>query len=309
MLMMSLPFPFLFLFFFSLLTGCSTKFHLPENPCPIPSCLPPEQIRVALVLGGGGTKGMAHVGVLRELEIMGVPIDLIVGCSAGSIVGALYADFPHALYVKKLLQPLRVWDILDLRLNNCRYGFVKGHSLACFLSKNLRARCFEELHIPLCVVATDLISGELTCFNSGPIIPVVHASSAVPFVFSPVNIYERLFVDGGVADPTPVQIAKKLNADCIIAVDLSQLLPKTCPKNLFGVASRCAEIALLVQSDACVQGADILIRPELNGMGLFDDDNLENVYQAGAEAAKQAMPKIMEILREKNIDLCIPQHL
>jgi NTE family protein len=199
-----------------------------------------------------------------------------------------------------MLEPLRVWDILDIRLHHCRYGFVRGDSLCRFLNSKLSVRCFEELKIPLYVVATDLLSGELTSFNSGLISPAVHASAAVPFVFSPVNIYERLFVDGGVADPTPVQVAKKLGADIIIAVDLSQLLPKTCPTNLFGVTSRCAEIALLVQSEGCVQHADVLIRPELWGMGLFDDDDLEMVYQAGREAARKMMPEIIKLVNEKD---------
>ena len=86
------------------LSGCETKFDFPETPPPLPECLPAEGLRLALVLGGGGAKGMSHVGVLREFEKAGIPIDVIVGCSAGSIVGALYADCPNASYVKKILR-------------------------------------------------------------------------------------------------------------------------------------------------------------------------------------------------------------
>lgn len=282
-----------------LLSSCETKIDLPDNPPPIPQCLPPQCVRLALVLGGGGAKGIAHVGVLSEFEKVGIPIDLIVGCSAGSIVGALYADCPNACYIKQVLKPLRTWDILDINIWYGRYGLVQGGALRCFLKRNLSCRCFEDLQIPLFIVATDLITGKLVCMSSGPIIPAVHASSAVPFVFSPVYFYKRWLVDGGVADPVPVQTAKKAGADIVVAVDLSNLLPKTCPTNLFGVATRSAEIKLLLQSDSCLTGADIVIRPELGDMGLFDDKNPERVYEAGCQAAQESIPRIIELLSQK----------
>src|ERR1700722_7305531 len=142
------------------LTSCETKFYLPENPPKLPECPPPECVRLALVLGGGGARGMAHVGVLNEFEKAGIPIDVIIGCSAGSIVGALYADCPNACYIKQLLKPLRAWDILDINIWFGRYGLVRGGSLRRFMKRNLSCRCFEDLQIPLYVVATDVMSGK-----------------------------------------------------------------------------------------------------------------------------------------------------
>lgn len=291
------------LFILFVLSSCQTKIDLPQNPCPIPECLPPECVRVALVLGGGGAKGISHVGVLEEFEKAGICIDLIVGCSAGSIVGALYADCLNAQYVKQILKPLRTWDILDINFWYGRYGLVQGGNLRRFLRSHLSCRNFEELQIPLYVVATDLLSGKLVSINSGPIVPAVHASAAVPFVFSPVYIYQRWLVDGGVADPVPVRIAKKTGAAVIVAVDLSGLLPRKCPSNLFGVATRSADIKFLLQSESCVQGADVVIRPELGDMGIFDDSNPEHVYQVGCKAAKEAIPKILEILSQKGLQI------
>lgn len=286
---------------FVFVVGCDTKHDFPDNPCPIPSIAHPECARVALVLGGGGTRGVAHVGVLAEFEKAGIPIDIIVGCSAGSIVGALYADYPNAAHVKRLLIPLRTWDILDVNLLYWRYGFVQGRALTSFLKSNLRSRYFEQLQIPLYVVATDVLAGELVSMNSGLIIPAVRASSSVPLVFPPVLLYERWLVDGGVADPVPVATAKETGAAIVIAVDLSTLLPKTCPTNLFGVASRSAEIKFLLQSESCVNGADVVIRPDLGNMGIFDDKNQEYVYEAGAQAARKAIPKIIELLSQKGL--------
>ena len=283
------------------LSGCETKLDIPDNPSPVPQCPHPSDIRLALVLGGGGAKGMSHVGVLAEFEKEGIPIDLIVGCSAGSIVGALYADCPNASYIKKILKPLRTWDILDINIWFGRYGLVRGGALRKFLNYHLSCRTFEELQIPLCVVSTDVLAGELVCMNSGPIIPAVHASAAVPFIFSPVLFYERWLVDGGVADPVPVKIAKKAGAAVIVAVDLSGLLPKTCPTNLFGVAKRSAEIKFLLQSESCLDGADVVISPELGDMGLFDDKNPEHVYEAGCRAAREAIPQIIELFVQKGM--------
>lgn len=283
------------------LTSCETKLDLPENPPCIPWSSPPNCVRVALVLGGGGTKGMSHVGVLQVLEEYRIPIDVIVGCSAGSIVGALYADCPNSAYIKRILKPLKTWDILDMNIWYCRYGFVQGGALRRFMRSKLSCCNFENLQIPLYIVATDLLAGKLVCISSGPIIPAVHASAAVPFVFTPVYLYKRLLVDGGVADPVPVQTARNTGALVVIAVDLSELLPKSCPTNLFGVASRSAEIKFLLQSESCVKGADVVIKPELGEMGMFDDKNPEHVYEAGRKAAQAAVPQIMEALGRKGL--------
>ncbi len=287
----------LLIFVLIFLSSCETKLTLPEHPQPIPKILPPCHARLALVLGGGGAKGLSHVGVLEEFEKAGIPIDILIGCSAGSIVGALYADCPNASYIKKILKPLRTWDILDLRV--CRFGLVRGGALRRFLYRHLTVRCFENLHIPFYAVATDLVAGELITINSGPIIPAVHASAAVPFVFCPVYLYERWLVDGGVADPIPVKAARETGAQIVVAVDLSCLLKKTCPTNLFGIGARSAEIKFLLQSESCVKGADVIIRPELGDMGLFDDNNPEHVYQAGCTAAREAIPQILQLLSEK----------
>ena len=244
---------------------------------------------------------MSHVGVLAEFEKAGIPIDLIVGCSAGSIVGALYADCPMACHVRHILRPLRAWDILDITLWYDRFGFVRGRSLCNFLKKNLSCSNFEDLQIPFYVVATDILAGEAVCISSGPLIPAVHASAAVPLLFSPVYLHDRWLVDGGVAAPIPVKIAKELGAAVVVAVDLSGLLPQECPTNLFGVASRSAEIKFQLQTDSCLQGADVVISPELGNMGLFDDENPRAVYEAGRKAARDAMPKIIELLSEKGL--------
>ena len=170
-----------------------------------------------------------------------------------------------------------------------------------FLKTNLDANNFDELKIPLFIVATDLYSSELVTIGGGPIVPAVEASASIPFVFVPVWLHGRAFVDGSVIDPVPVRIAREFNPKTIVAVDLRGLLPEDFPTNIFGVVERSAEITLLWQSETCVKHADIIIRPQLDDdIGCFADDKYhETIYQAGRKAALDALPQLRAVLDAK----------
>ncbi len=275
---------------------CPYKFMPKPNPPPLPPIYVPQKIKVALVLGSGGVRGMAHVGVLEELCKAGISFDLIVGCSAGSIVGALYADNPDIEHVKCAVGSMKADSMVDINLWECRYGLSQGKSLKKMLDANLDAACFEELKIPLIIVATDLYSGELVPIGSGDLINAVKASCSIPFVFVPTELNGRVFVDGGCINPVPVVVAENLGADLIIAVDLCELLPTTFPTNLFGVAKRSAEIAFLWQNQICTRNADVIIRPKMCEIGTFNDKSRQQLYEAGQEAARDAIPRIKELL-------------
>ncbi len=283
---------------------CPQHYYVSDTPPLLPQC--PHlryPIRLGLVLGGGGAKGLAHVGVLEEFHHANIPIDIIVGCSAGSIVGALYADNPCTDHLKETLLKLKSRLLIDIDIWQGRYGLCQGRSLRKFLEKNLCSRTFDELQIPLFIVATDLYSSELVTIGGGPIIPAVEASCAIPLVFVPVSLHGRAFVDGGVIDPVPVRVAKYFGAEVIVAVDLRGLLPQTFPTNLFGVAKRSAEITLLWQSESCLTDANVIIRPELGDIGTFDDEYNEQIYNAGRMAARKAIPYIIELLAKQ--DVCV----
>ena len=252
--------------------GCSHKLVPTEEPPPLPSFYVPEKIRVALVLGSGGVRGMAHVGVLEVLEEAGVPIDIIIGCSAGSIVGALYADNPDATSVKEAVCQIKSASILDFNFMQCRYGVCQGKSLLRVIDKYIEAECFHELKIPLIVVASDLNSGELVPIGTGRVEDAVVASCSIPFVFVPKEHMGRILVDGGVVNPVPAKLARDLGADVVIAVDLCELLPRTFPTNLFGVAERSAEIAFMWQNESCSHCASVVVRPKTCDVGAFNDD-------------------------------------
>lgn len=289
-----------FLFFAILfsLTCCCPHHYVPTDPDPPVSFYVPKRIRVALVLGSGGVRGMAHVGVLEELVSAGIPIDLIVGCSAGSIVGALYAANPDVDALIKAVWGMRSHNLLDIDLLHCRYGLSQGHSMTHMLDTCLEATTFDELKIPLVVVATDLNSGELVPIGHGDLVKAVQASCSIPFAFVPCEHMGRIFVDGGVIDPVPVRVAKELGAEIIISVDLCELLPKTFPTNLFQVASRSAEIAFMWQNQYSCYNADVIIRPKTCGVGTFNDKMKRLLYVSGQNAAREKIIQIKGLLSQ-----------
>jgi len=263
-----------------------------DNPEPPPPFYVPDNIRVALVLGSGGVRGMAHVGVLEELINEGIEIDLIVGCSAGSIVGALYADNPDIEALKRSVWGMRTNSMLDIDIWNCRYGLSQGTPMHHVLDKYLEAETFDELKIPLVVVASDLHSGESVPIGAGDLVKSVQASCSIPMVFVPCQHMGRVFVDGGVINPVPARIASDLGAQVIIAVDLSELLDKTTPTNLFDIGTRSAEIAFMWQNQIAARFADVVIQPKTCGVGAFNDELKGMLYEAGRAAAREKMPEI-----------------
>ena len=280
--------------------GCSSMKLAQSEPEPIPQFqLPPQPVKVALVLGGGGSKGLAHVGVLHELEQAGIHPDLIVGCSSGAIIGALYADQPHVKRLESLLINLKRSDILDFSLFSSPFGLVKGFLLKSFLRENLKARRFEQFQIPFIAVATDLSTGELIEFGGGEIIPAVHASAAVPGVFDPVKYLGRYLVDGGAADPIPADVAKKYGARVIIAVDVGEDLSSKEPYHLFHVAQRSLEISYRRLSEYVTRDADVVIRMNFQDLGMFSDRYNQEIYKHGRETAREMLPQIQQVILEK----------
>lgn len=247
---------------------------------------------------------MAHVGVLEVLESAGIPIDIIIGCSAGSIVGALYADNPCVHEIKSAVWKIKTDSLFDMDLWNCRFGLSQGCTMRKVLYEELDVRTFEELKIPLIVVASDLHTGELVPMGSGDLVKAVQASCSIPFVFVPCEHHGRILVDGGVINPVPVKVALDLGADYVIAVDLSELLPKTFPTNLFGVAKRSAEIAFMWQNEICTHNADVVIRPRTCGIGTFNEKKKGQLYWAGKIAAMDHIPRILEDLEALSKEHC-----
>ncbi len=280
---------------------CScTSLKFEKQAPPVDSSLPIiPSINIALVLGGGGAKGIGHVAVLEELEKAGIKPDLIVGCSAGAIVGALYASDPDTHHIKSLLLEKRREDILEISLKNLPLGLSKTTSLKEFLTNNIKAETYKDLKIPFIAVATNLEDGNLVAFGKGPIEPTVRASAAFPGVFLPVKLNGHYFVDGGVADPLPVQIAKKMGAKFIIAVDLKGDLSDSKPRNVLGLLKRCVEISYQHHSVMAASEADFIIKIPFKNIWTFEENQNQYIYDLSKETAIKVMPALKRKLQNK----------
>lgn len=252
-----------------------------------------EPPRVGLALGGGGARGFAEVGVLRVLEQEKVPVDVVVGTSVGSLIGALYADSGRVIDLEFLALELDEEDIFDTSLLSLfSGGLVKGERLERFLGTHLKHSNIEEMPVRFAAVAVDLRTGVPMVFERGPVARAVHASCAIPGVFVPVEIDGVTYVDGGVVDPVPAGVARRLGAEVVIAVSIPAAVQGEPPRNPIQVAMhasaiRSAEIARLRASEA-----DVVITPEVGDVGYDDFSQKKRLIDAGIAAAEAAMPAI-----------------
>jgi NTE family protein len=250
--------------------------------------------RVALVLGGGAARGFAHIGVLRVLEDAGIPVELVVGTSVGSLVGALYADGYNASELEHLSRDLDRDDFFDFGIAPALFGtgLASGERLEQWMRDHLRARDIEQLAIPYAAVATDLDDGSVVVLDRGEIVRAVRASSAIPGVFEPVELEGRLLVDGGVVANLPVAIARSLGADVIIAVDVTEVTGKARPSSFVEVVMRAVTILTHEGMEESARSADVLVAPRVGDVDLLDFDAKERAIAAGAAAAREKLPEM-----------------
>ncbi len=281
--------------------GFAPKIDIPKTPPPATKLK--HRPRVALVLGSGGARGYAHIGVLQVLHAAHIPVDLIVGASSGSLVGAFYADSQNPQQVYQTLIHAGFFDFADIsNIPNMR-GIIKGHHLEKFILAHTHARRFKQLPIKLVVATTDLSNGQTYVIQSGPIAPAILASTALPGAIIPPTLYGHTLIDGGVVDPVPVDIAKRFHPKIIIAVNISKHLPKDLPYSAAGIYNRAYDFMWRRLTRLSTDGATLVIHPKVGTVGTFDLDDKYQMYLAGYKAAKRALPKILKILKQKHIKL------
>lgn len=302
-------FYFFLILYTTLQTACSQiplYSGLPSHP---PDSTVPKEINVALVLSGGGAKGIAHAGVLEVLEQEKIPINLIIGCSAGSMIGAFYADNPNIMTLKDKILKTKKRELLDPSISHSFQmlwglkGFMRGHALKRYLTKNLKAVDFRDLKIPLSVVTTDVNAAQAYVIDSGVLVPAIHASSALPLAFEPLKMYGKTLVDGGVISPVPVEIAKKYHPKLIIAVYVGNKPAESPVTTNLELLYRSIHISYYALSLWQTHGADILICPEVDSFGFFDDRNHQDLYWAGKIAALKALGDIKKALDQRHLSL------
>lgn len=260
-------------------------------PEPISTNAPaPAPIKIGIALGGGAAKGFAHIGVIKMLEANGFAPAVVAGTSAGSVVGAMYASGMNAFELQEKAVALDESKIRDLQFSSG--GLVLGQKLEDYVNEQVHNKPLEQLAKPFVAVATRLEDGERTVFARGNTGQAVRASSSVPGVFQPVTLGKFHFVDGGIVSPVPVDAARQLGADVVIAVDISNKARGKSPGDLLGTLGQSIAIMGQKLGQAELARADVIIRPLVLDLGSTDFSQRAKAILEGEKAALAAMPQI-----------------
>lgn len=264
-----------------------------SKPTPPPVIVPPltpVKLKIGLALGGGAAKGFAHIGVIKMLEASGIHPDVVAGTSAGSVVGALYASGMDAFQLQETAFGLDETKIRDVRLFSG--GLVQGKALQDYLNQLVHNQPIEQFKIPFAAVATELETGQRTVFVRGNAGQAVRASASIPGVFEPVDIRGRHYVDGGVVSPVPVDAARQLGADFVIAVDISTKPNGSNPQGMVNIVGQ--TIAIMGQQLGAQEmaRADVVIRPNISAIGSTDFELKNQAILEGERATLAAIPDI-----------------
>jgi len=272
------------------LAGCT---GLEQKKAP-PAVDAPRKPKIGLALGGGAARGFAHIGVIKMLESQGIVADYVVGTSAGAVVGSLYAAGNDAFAMQKIAQQLDEKLFADWTFGG--RGLLKGEALQDFINQHLHNRPLEKLGKPFATVATDLKTGERVVFRTGDTGMAVRASAAVPGVFQPTQFRGHSYVDGGLTSPVPVQAAREMGADFVIAVDISAQPEGQPVDSMSSILWQTTTIMGGVIGRNEMRDADIVIRPKLPYVKSWDFAARHDAMLEGERAALAALPAIRQKL-------------
>ncbi len=272
------------------LAGCDKTTKTPPNTTPIQAREPV----IALALGGGGAKGFAHIGVIKVLESHGIKPKIVTGTSAGSFVGSLYASGKSPYQLQHIALTFKESDIRDLTLN--RQGFIAGQKLQDFVNQHVANKPIEKFPIRFAAVATRLDNGRKADFIKGNAGQAVRASCSIPNVFVPATIGGTQYVDGGLVSPIPVQTAKAMGADLVIAVDISARPTGNQPVSMWGLLDQTLNIMGQQSIHQELAQANIVIQPKVGHIGTLDLKASHQTILEGEKAAQLQVKAIQQAI-------------
>lgn len=256
--------------------------------------------KIGLALGSGGLKGFAHVGVIKALEENNIPIDFIAGSSIGALAGGLYAANKDIKQLEEIILTTdvkKVLELLDLRLSK---GFLRGRKIEEFINHYLYHKNFDDLKIPLAVVATNLRTGEAEIIRSGDLSSAIRASISVPVIFQPFKREGKLLIDGGMTMPIPIRALKQMGADIVIAVNLYNAFerPKRFSKiSMSLIGNEALEIMLYQITKRDIVEADVVIAPDVDGYNVPKAlKQRQKIFHLGEEAAREKIDLIKKLI-------------
>ena len=250
-----------------------------------------EEITIGIALSGGAAWGLAHIGVLEVLEENDIKLDYIAGTSSGAAVGSLYASGVTPQEMAEIANDIKWLDLIRPIISDL--SIFDSRRIRTFMQDKLETENFSDLKIGFTAVATDLGRGEVVYLDSGNLSFAVMASATIPIIFEPVKYGDKMLVDGGLSNNLPLDVLEKKEMDVIIGVDVnSSFSIEAFPRNLIEVGIRSYNI--MQRYHIAPEKADILIRPDLEGIRGMDFDSHEEIIAEGRRAAEEALPQIKE---------------
>jgi len=250
--------------------------------------------KVVLALGGGGARGLAHIGVLQALREAGIKIGGIVGTSMGALIGSTFAAGTDLYYLERVVDALGWEDLIDFSLP--RLGLVDGAKVKTVIDLLTKGKKFEELDLEFWAVATDLHTGEEVIFKEGPLAPAIRASISIPGLFKPVELSGKVFVDGAVVAGVPVGIAKQMGGDLTVGVNVGFDHTHHKISNLFDVLSKVMDIMGNRLDRYQLDLADLRLAPQLGDIGTTHFHRAKECVAIGRAAAEAAVPELKELI-------------
>jgi len=265
--------------------------------------------KVGLALGGGGARGLAHIGVLKILEEYKIPIDMIAGTSMGAVIGALYSAEPNAKLLEKEAMSTDWKKLFDYTLS--KRGIIKGNRLYDFFKEKFKGVDFKDLKIPLYITSFDIEEQREVIFSKGDLAKAIRSSISIPGVFFPAENDKRILVDGSVTDIIPCEILRKKGADIIIAVNVENVEEKKTlydqeatndkrTKDLPNALQTMARALHIMQAEKCKselkeEKADLIISPDVEKIDLLDFSKVEITIKLGEKKAKQSLNRLKKL--------------
>jgi len=258
--------------------------------------------KIGLALGSGGSRGLAHIGVIKVLEENNIPIDFIAGSSIGAMVGGFYAAGLSIKEIEEIALSTnwrRVFSILfDPHL---KQGLIGGEKLKTFIENYINGKKFEDCKVPFVTVATDLKTGEVVVLNKGEMAQAIRTSISIPLVFKPAEINGRMLVDGGLSAPVPVEIVRGMGADIIIAVNLDKhYCDEEWKPGWYDIANDSLNILRHHLALSNVANADIVIDINVGKNYWYQFTNGQDKILTGEKATKEVLPRLQEIIYQKS---------
>lgn len=256
--------------------------------------------KIGLALGGGFARGVAHVGVLRVLEREGIPIDMIAGVSAGSMVAAAYASGSTPDEIGSIARGMRFSDIARWTLSF--QGLMGTDPMSQFLKRLLKTYTFESMRMPLAVIASDISAGAPAVFkDKGDVVLPIRASCAYPGLFQPVRYMNHCLVDGLISMDVPAAPLRRMGATHVISVCLPTPVEHVDPQNMLSVVTRCFQIMNERTESQWRRHSSLVIEPKVKDVSWNSFESASLVIEAGERAAEAALPQIRKWFRQPDV--------